>query len=99
MPMPTCDVCGKEAIGVCCASMGPISLAYCRECLDARREPYFVLVGGLSGCSSLADIREDIHECIKVSLAFAGKTEADLFAEIKQNDDEYYAHMNKLHDA
>ena len=31
-----CDVCGKQTdVAVCASSCGPISLAYCRSCLEA----------------------------------------------------------------
>ena len=34
----TCDVCGKQAdVAVCASSCGPISLAYCRDCLELTR--------------------------------------------------------------
>lgn len=36
----TCQVCAEsEAEGVACSGLGPISFAYCRECLDKGAEP------------------------------------------------------------
>lgn len=57
-----CNVCngesGHPALGVACSSLGPISFAYCRPCLENRAEPYSMLrgivlwdCGGLEGCA------------------------------------------------
>lgn len=37
----TCDVCGQPAIGVASSCVGPISWAFCRECLNQKAEPEF----------------------------------------------------------
>jgi hypothetical protein len=39
MAYPNCDVCGGAAKGVAASSLGPISLAYCQECLSRGAEP------------------------------------------------------------
>ena len=43
-PELTCDVCGKPAIGVACIPGVPMSVAYCRECLEANAHPWWALV-------------------------------------------------------
>lgn len=44
-----CDVCGKETQVVTCASnYGPVSFAYCKNCLSERLEPYSALVAYIS---------------------------------------------------
>ncbi len=45
-----CDVCGKQTnVAVCASSCGPISLAYCRSCLEAGLEPYGIMLAYISG--------------------------------------------------
>lgn len=37
-----CDVCDKsESVGVAASTIGPVSLAYCKECLVRNAEPLF----------------------------------------------------------
>ena len=44
-----CDVCGKQTnVAVCASSCGPISLAYCRSCLEAGLEPYGIMLAYIS---------------------------------------------------
>ena len=41
-----CDVCNRtdrEDLGVASSSLGPISLAFCRECLDNHAEPEWLI--------------------------------------------------------
>lgn len=52
----TCDVCGKQAdVAVCASSCGPISLAYCRDCLEAGLEPYGIMLAYISGAGYWPD--------------------------------------------
>jgi len=93
LPLLVCDVCGKnEAKGVACSVFGAISLAYCQECLDAERDDYGTMVAGLcgGGITCMRDIRSDLHPYVTATLAFAGKTEEDLFKEIRELEEEYY---------
>lgn len=40
-----CAVCGNETkVAVCASSCGPISVAYCKDCLSRGLEPYDLLV-------------------------------------------------------
>ncbi len=39
-----CNVCNKhEALGVASSGLGPVSFAFCRECLTHHAEPEFML--------------------------------------------------------
>ena len=92
LPPLLCNVCGKnEAKGVACSVFGAISLAYCQECLDAERDNYDIMVGGLcgGGITCMDDIRSDLHPYVRATLEFAGKTEEDLFREISEFEEEY----------
>lgn len=82
-----CDVCGKPAVGVF-SSFVPISLCYCQECLDTGREPYWICICRLQGLgrATRADIADGYRETIDVSLAFAGKTWDELFADVRKAD-------------
>lgn len=77
-----CNVCGKPAVGVASSCLGAASLAYCAECLQAGREPYWLLVAALDFASSKEDLAEWVIPIVEASLEFAGKTYADLFADI-----------------
>ena len=44
-----CEVCGKETqVVTAAASMGPMSLSYCKDCLNAGAEPYWVILAHVS---------------------------------------------------
>lgn len=44
-----CDVCGADTDVACVAStMGPVSYAYCKHCLDLHLEPYHAMVAYVS---------------------------------------------------
>jgi hypothetical protein len=94
-PELKCEVCGKPAVGVCSSIFGAISCAFCKECLQAGREPYGNLVGGLSGIESYKGLADWAKDAIKPTLEFYGKTEEDLFVDIKKNDDDFEEYMRK----
>jgi len=55
----TCDVCQrKPVIGVASSSLGPISLAYCRECANKPAEPLWLFEFTYEQCGT--EVREDI---------------------------------------
>ena len=59
-----CDVCGKQTnVAVCASSCGPISLAYCRSCLEAGLEPYGIMLAYISGAGHWPD---DINPAYQV---------------------------------
>lgn len=43
-PKLSCDCCGKEAIGVASSSVGAISFAWCKECINQGAEPELMLM-------------------------------------------------------
>lgn len=77
-----CDVCRKETmVAVCASTMGPVSLAYCRDCLESGAEPYSFMVAYVACAGEwLKDIRPEAQTRIRKLLAFHNKTEAK-FAE------------------
>jgi hypothetical protein len=75
MPMPNCDVCGAEAIGVACSRLGPISFAYCRRCSEEWTEPYGMVVGMVAVNGGKLDyFHEGFYSLIESTLKVAGKT-------------------------
>ena len=88
-----CEVCDKnEPVGVACVPCVPISVRYCRECLDANAHPYGIVVANtaaLGGEEFAADFWLDMIEC---TLKHLGKTrqefDIDLTAALK-NLEEY----------
>ena len=77
-----CDVCGKQTnVAVCASSCGPISLAYCRSCLEAGLEPYGIMLAYISGAGHWPDdINPAYQELVRKNLAFHGKTEEEFAA-------------------
>lgn len=91
-----CDVCKEnEAVGVASSPFGAISSAYCGECLRAKREEYWILVGGLAGCRSMDDVAEWTKPYIKATLEAEGKTEEELFQDVEAAWQEYTEEMRK----
>lgn len=55
-----CDVCGKKTdVVVCASTMGAISFAYCKNCLQKGLEPYWAMVSYISCAGKFPD---DINE-------------------------------------
>lgn len=67
-----CDVCGKEGeTFVAASAYGPISFAYCKECLLSGREPYNAVVMYIAGAGRFPDnlseeYREDVYKQLKL---------------------------------
>ena len=77
-----CDVCGKETMVADCAStMGPVSLSYCKDCLESGAEPYSFMASYIACAGEWPDdIRPEVQERVRRLLVFHGKTETE-FAE------------------
>lgn len=94
-PELKCAVCGKSAIGVCNA-LGPMSDAFCRECLVAGRVSYGNLVAYLytGEPKKLEDLADWVHPTVTATLDFYGKTWEDFAldcTEANRGYDEYCA--------
>lgn len=94
-----CEVCGwLRPVFVCSSQLGPITHAYCRECIDSNREPLATLVGGLYGClgpDGKLHVDADIWIVINSTLGFYKKSVEWLEAEIKKLEAEYDAYMER----
>ena len=82
----TCDVCGKQTdVAVCCSSCGPISLAYCRSCLEGELEPYGIMLSYIAGAGHWPDdVNPAYQELVRKNLAFHGKTEEEFASDVER---------------
>ena len=82
----TCDVCGQTAEGIACSSLGAVSFAYCRECSNARAEPYGVLVGIVAQCGGLDECAPWVAFVAKATVSRVGKTLAQFYVDVADTD-------------
>ena len=86
-----CDVCGeRESVDVVCSRAGPVSFAYCRECLDSGREPYSAIVASLVGMNPMG-IADWYKPTIAATIKAEGKTVEQLFEDVREAEEEYAA--------
>lgn len=91
--MGTCEVCGKSApVVVVSSRLGPYSCAYCEKCYDADLEPYPMVVSTVWSCSweNMADWAK---ARIRKILTKLGKTEEEMLADVKAEEDSFIAAM------
>ena len=68
----TCQVCDERpAIGVACSPLGPVSYAYCRECLGAGADNYGMVVTTTALCGGYEKHQMAPHarEIVRATLA------------------------------
>ncbi len=74
-PELTCEACNKnKAIGVAAVPGVPISVAYCKECLQANSHPMYVLVGNTACVGGLEYANEGWKQVVMDSLKHQSKT-------------------------
>ena len=93
-----CEVCHEPAVGVCSSGMGPISHAFCKECLVENRVPWSTLVGGLYGCRK-GHVAEYAKAYIEGTCEFYDKTEDELWAEVEKLEEDYENHVRGMQEA
>ena len=83
-----CDVCNEnEALGVAASPLGPISHAYCAECLRQKVEPWPIVVATVWGCGGYDKLALWAREYIDNSIKFHGKTREDLDQAVTEDDE------------
>lgn len=94
LPDLNCVICGKKAAGVCSSQMGPVSHAYCSECLYFHREEWNTLIGGLFGLDkdSTADWVKPI---IIATCEFYNRTEEELWNAVDKATEDYEDYCSK----
>lgn len=91
----TCEVCQKNpAKGVASSAFGPISHAYCQECLNSNREVYGTLVVGLAGVGR-DEVAEWAKPFIVATCALHGKTADEFWADVDKLTEEMYGAMQE----
>lgn len=91
--MGKCEVCGKSAPVVVVSSvLGPCSCAYCEECYSEGLEPYPIIVAEVWSCGweNMADWAK---ARIRKTLTKLGKTEEEMLADVKAEEDSFIAAM------
>lgn len=82
-----CDVCKQEVekVYVGASTCGPISFAYCADCLDAGAEPYGAVIAYLCTVIVTEAWRDEINpayiKIVEDSLRVAGRTETEFVAD------------------
>lgn len=91
-----CDVCDKnEAIGTGCVPLVPITVAYCRECLEANAHPWDVLVANTACLDGLELANEMWREMVTDTCKHLGKTLEQFNAEVAEEIKSMMAEENK----
>ena len=95
-----CDVCGKEGeVFVAASGYGPISFAYCAECLANGREPYDAIVGYIACAGHFPEdinemYREDVYRQLKLHGVSEERFIKDVDESIKE-EEEYWREFEK----
>lgn len=70
-----CEVCNiNEAIGVAAIPGIPMSVAYCKDCLEKDSHPLWALIANTACCNDLEHCAEWWKEIVRHSLKAQGKT-------------------------
>ena len=82
-----CDVCGKTApVHVAASAYGPISLAYCDECMEKGLEPYHAVVLYIAGAGHFPDeINKEYVKDVRRMLPLWGKTEEEFIQDVENS--------------
>jgi hypothetical protein len=92
-----CDVCKEPAIGVCSSGLGPVSFAYCAECLRERRQPWGALIGfGVSVGKVMVGWAK---EMIETNCRYYNKTVDEFWEEVEVAEREYERHCDERQQA
>lgn len=81
-----CDVCGKESeVFVASSAYGAISFAYCEDCLQSGREPYWAVVSYISCAGHFPDdINEEYQKDVRRQLMLHGISEEQFIQDVEE---------------
>lgn len=90
----TCDVCGRGGVvGVASSALGPVSWAYCRECLNKPADVACMFAATIDGCNGSANVADWVKRLWAwedggyVSWSdFCARHEANILAEALERD-------------
>ena len=79
-----CDVCGRDAnCTVAASAFGPISFAYCDDCLRQGKEPYGAVVDYIACAGHFPDdINEIYQEEVRRQLKLHNVSEKDFIRDV-----------------
>jgi hypothetical protein len=81
-----CEVCNKnEAVGVAGVPGVPISVAYCRECLEANAHPWGIVIANTVCVGGLEHAADWWKEIVKDTCKHLGKSLDDFNAEVEKS--------------
>ena len=82
-----CDVCGKDAeCTVAASAFGPISFAYCDECLRQEKEPYRAVVDYIACAGHFPDdINETYQKEVRRQLKLHNVSEKDFINDVEES--------------
>ena len=85
--MMKCDVCGKEADCIVAASaFGPMSFAYCDECLQQGKEPYRAIVDYIACAGYFPDdINETYQKEVRRQLKLHNVSEKNFIDDVEES--------------
>lgn len=98
-----CDCCDKNpSVGVAAISFIPMSIAWCRTCLDADVIPYWAAIYNTAECGGLDQTTLEWQELVARTLKYFGKSleqfNVDVIKEKKLFDDSIAQYMKEHHD-
>ena len=87
----TCNVCGKEAdVVVCASAFGATSYAYCEHCLSNYLEPYYAMVDYISCAGLFPDnINEQYQALCRHILKGLNIPEEKFIEDVKRANEDY----------
>lgn len=90
-----CEVCSKETdVAVLCSGMGPISLAYCKDCAQKGLEPYGVMVAYISSAGHFPEAIGELYQKeVRRILKELGRTEEAFIKDVADSIDEMNAYF------
>lgn len=93
-----CDACGKEReTFVAASAYGPISFAYCAECLASGREPYGAIVAYISCAGHFPnDINAFYQEDVRRQLKLHGVSEEQFIKDVDESIEEEEKYWREL---
>ena len=94
LPVVKCCICGKDTTIVCSSAFGPISSAYCEECLSKGIEQWDILIGGLYGCRP-GKLNDHAQETLERTCKYYNKTEKEFWDAVQKLENDYEEYCRK----
>ena len=84
-PKPKCEVCNaNDMIGVACIPMTPVSVGYCRSCLQANAHPWWAMVTNTACTGGYDKTNEMWRLMIDDTIKHLGKTRKEFDKEVEE---------------